>query len=123
MLQDGLLVDVDGDDLVASHVEVVAHDLGGLGLSGFEDPVLPRVSEVGDHQGDGFGAHPVDRVLQEEHLDEVVVGICVLYDDHIVVQLLAVDPCVALTVGEPCGSCLNVRASEDRGQFLGQIPG
>ena len=112
MLQDCLLVDVYGYDTVASHVKVVAHHLGGFGLSGFEHPVLPGVSEIGDHEGYGLGPHPADGVLQEEHLDEIVVWVRVLDDDDIVIQLLAIDPCVTLPIGEPGGCGLNVRASE-----------
>ncbi len=100
ILQNGLLVDVDRDHPVAVQPEMLAHDLGGLGLAGLEHAVLPGVSEVGDDQRDRPRSEPADGVLQEEHLDQIVIGIRVLDYDDVVMKRLGVYPGIAFAVGE-----------------------
>ena len=123
IVQDGLLVYVHGDDAVTVHIQMLAHHLGRFRLSGFEDPVLPGVPEIGDDQRDGLRTEPPHRILQEEEFDELAVRGRGLDDDDVVVQFLRVDPGVALPVGECRSSRLNVVAAHDAGKFLCQIHG
>lgn len=121
VVEGALLVEVDGDDPVAVHVEVLAHDLGGLGLSGFEDTVLPGVSEVGDDEGDRFGTELFDGILEKEHLDELVVREGILNDYNVVIEFLYIDTSVTFAVRERSGGCLDDLATERGCKLFGKV--
>ena len=123
IIQHRLFVDIYRYHAVTVEIKVLCHYFGGFRLSVFEYAVLSGISEIRDYESDGFRSEPSDGILKQKHLDNVAVGVRVLYYHNIVFERFFVDSRVIFSIRKFGGSCLNVLRSENVGQISGQIPG
>ena len=101
-----------------------------LAFVGFQDEAEGAVLELTHNwdtprydQGDAFGAKPVHRVLEQEHLHDVLIRISILHDDDVIIQLSVLDAGVALPIRESGAGRLHVFAAQPLSQLFGQVPG
>ncbi len=122
-VEDDGLVHVHGHQVIGADTQGLHHDLGAQRLALLEPLVLPCIPEV-RHNGDYFhGSQASSGVLQKQRLHQVVVGVGVLDDDDIVIELLLLDAYVTLSIGEADHVGLDELRVELLGQVLCETPG
>ena len=125
---DGVLVQVDGDDVVhAGDRQQVGHQLGADGLARGGLAVLARIAIVGHHRAHVVGRRALGGIHHDEQFHERVVHVVAvarthrLHEKHVCAahafQIAGID----LAVGELLELDVAQRASQLRGNLFGKL--